>query len=242
EKEGADFIFGDDVATPPPHYSHLDHLYETFEHGHGRFLGGEKTPMAGHVRVEGDPVDLMADRLNLLVEGMDAMVLAEDVALVRSLKGKPIPEGSSLGAEYMKALYETAAKQQRPMPKPEPQVLAQWGGEIFIFPNLMILPQAGNAMIYRVRPNGFDPNSCIFEIYSTKTLPAAEKPKRAEVQKMTDVHDPAQFLQIPRQDFANIPRIQKGLHTQGAKQIWLADYYEKIILNMHQEIDRYIKD
>ncbi|WP_372780767.1 SRPBCC family protein [Litorivivens sp.] len=242
EKEGADFIFGDDVATPPPHYSHLDHLYETFEHGHGRFLGGEKTPMAGHVRVEGDPVDLMADRLNLLVEGMDAMVLAEDVALVRSLKGKPIPEGSSLGAEYMKALYETAAKQQRPMPKPEPQVLAQWGGEIFIFPNLMILPQAGNTMIYRVRPNGFDPNSCIFEIYSTKTLPAAEKPKRAEVQKMTDVHDPAQFLQIPRQDFANIPRIQKGLHTQGAKQIWLADYYEKIILNMHQEIDRYIKD
>lgn len=242
EKTGADYIFGDDVSEEPPHYSHLDHLYETFAYGHGRFLGGDKTPMAGHVRVEGDPVDLMADRLDLLVKGMDAMVLADDVALVRSLKGKPIPEGSSLGAEYMKALYETAAKQQRPMPKPEPQVLAQWGGEIFIFPNLMILPHAGNAMIYRVRPNGFDPDSCIFEIYSTRTLPAAEKPKRAEVQKMTTVDDPEQFLQIPRQDFANIPRIQKGLHTQGAKQIWLADYYEKLILNMHQEIDQYVKD
>ena len=182
----------------------------------------------------------MAARLNLLVEGMDAMILREDVELVRSLKGKPIPEGSSLGAEYVKALYTTAAAQQRPMPKPEREVMDQWGGEIFVFPNLMILPQAGNAMMYRVRPDGFNPDSCIFEIYSTKTLPAAETVPRAVVQKMTDVSDPAQFLQIPRQDFSNIPRIQKGLHTSGCKQVWLASYFEQIILNLHQEMDRYL--
>jgi hypothetical protein len=34
---------------------------------------------------------------------MDAQVLPEDIEVVRSLKGKPIPEGSSLGAEYVKA-------------------------------------------------------------------------------------------------------------------------------------------
>jgi len=197
--------------------------------------------MAGHTKHAGDPVDLMADRLNLLVEGMDAMVLKEDVDLVRSLKGKPIPEGSSLGGEYVKALYTTAAMQQRPMPKPERDVLNQWGGEIFVFPNLMILPQAGNCMIYRVRPNGFDPDSCIFEIYSTKTYPAAQHAPRATVQQMTDGTDPAQFLQIPRQDFSNLPRMQKGLHSQGCKQIWLANYYEKLILNMHQEMDRYLQ-
>lgn len=241
ETAGADFIFGDDVSGDAPHYSHLDHIYETFAHGHGRFLGGEKTPMAGHTRLEGDPVDLMADRLELLVSGMDAMVLKEDVALVRSLKGKPIPEGSTLGAEYVKLLYGTAAAEERPMPKPVPEVLGMWGGEIFVFPNLMILPQAGNAMIYRVRPNGANPDACIFEILSTKTCPAAEKPARAVVQKMTDVDDPEQFLPIPRQDFANIPRIQKGLHTKGCKQIWLADYYEKMIMNMHREIDKFVQ-
>src|SRR3546814_5045307 len=93
----------------------------------------------------------MAARMNLLAVGMDAQVLAEDVEVVRSLKGKPIPEGSSLGAEYVKALYTRAAMQQRPMPKPTPEAIGMWGGEIFVFPNLMILPQAGNAMIYRVR-------------------------------------------------------------------------------------------
>ena len=145
ETAGADFIFGDQ-SGPAVDFSHHYHQYETFPHGHGRFFGGKKTPMAGHVTLPGDPVEMMAARLNLLVEGMDAMVLAEDVELVRSLKGKPIPEGSSLGGEYMKLLYSTAAAQNRPMPKPAPEVLDMWGGEIFVFPNLMILPQAGNAM------------------------------------------------------------------------------------------------
>src|SRR3546814_19514029 len=73
----------------------------------------------------------MAARMNLLAVGMDAQVLAEDVEVVRSLKGKPIPEGSSLGAEYVKALYTRAAMQQRPMPKPTPEAIGLWGGEIF---------------------------------------------------------------------------------------------------------------
>ncbi len=241
EKPGADFLFGDDVSGDMS-FAHDNHFYETFDKGHGRFYGGPNTPMAGKTRIPGDPVDMMADRLNLLVTGMDAMVLKEDVELVRSLKGKPIPEGSSLGGEYVKALYTTAAEQQRPMPKMEKDILDMWGGEIFVFPNLMILPQAGNCMMYRVRPNGNDPDSCIFEIFSTKTYPAAQPVPRATVQKMTDVGDPEQFLQIPRQDFENIPRMQKGLKTSGCRQIWLANYYEKIILNFHQEMDRYLQD
>ncbi len=147
--------------------------------------------MQGQTKLQGDPVEAMAARLNLLVEGMDAMVLREDVDLVRSLKGKPIPEGSSLGGEYVKALYSTAAAQDRPMPKLAREVLNQWGGEIFVFPNLLILPQAGNCMIYRVRPNGFDPDSCIFEIFSTKTYPAAMPVPRAVVEPMSDVSIPS---------------------------------------------------
>ncbi len=197
--------------------------------------------MAGHVTKQGDPVDLMANRLNLLVEGMNAMVLKEDVELVRSLKGKPIPEGSSLGGEYVKLLYETAAKQNRPMPKLEQEILEMWGGEIYLFPNVMILPQAGNAMIYRVLPDAKNPDRCTFEIRSTRTLPAAEKPPRAVVEHVTDPYDPDQVLLIPRQDLGNIPRMQKGLHSRACKQIWLAEYYEKLILNMHQELDRYLQ-
>jgi phenylpropionate dioxygenase-like ring-hydroxylating dioxygenase large terminal subunit len=239
EKGGAEVILG---KREDAEFTHRYVSYDVYPHGHGRFYGGKKTPMAGHVNeLKGDPLDAMAQRLNLLVEGMDAMVLKEDVEILLSLRGKPIPEGSSLGAEYMKALYADAAANQRPMPKPKPEILGMWGGEIFIFPNLMILPQAGNAMIYRVRPNGFDPDSCIFEIWSTRTLPAAVKPQRPTVQHVTDLQDPEQILLIPRQDLGNIPRMQKGLHARGMEHTWLAADQEKIILNMHQELDRFLR-
>ncbi len=239
EVPSAEAIYGDDPGTHSD-YAHRNVAYQNYPFGHGRFFAGPKTPMAGHVRHDGDPVDAMADRLNLLVEGMDAMVLKEDVDIVRSLKGKPVPEGSSLGAEYVKALYATAAAQQRPMPKPTPEILGMWGGEVFIFPNLMILPQAGNAMIYRVRPDARDPDMCTFEIMSTKTYPAAVTPPRATLQTATDYTDPEQVRLIPRQDLGNIPRMQRGLHSRGCKQIWLASEQEKMILNMHQELDRYL--
>jgi phenylpropionate dioxygenase-like ring-hydroxylating dioxygenase large terminal subunit len=225
-------------------YAHRAVAYENFPHGHGRFYAGKKTPMAGDVRDArtGDPVDDMAARLQLLVDGMDAMVLQSDVDLLRSLKGKPIPEGSSLGGEYVKALYADAAAKGRPMPRPTPEILGMWGGEVFIFPNLLILPQAGNAMIYRVRPDRADPNRCTFEIMSTRTMPAGEQPERAVCQGVTDQADPDQVRLIPRQDLGNIPRIQKGLRTQGIRHIWLAQEQEKMIVNMHQELDRYLVD
>jgi phenylpropionate dioxygenase-like ring-hydroxylating dioxygenase large terminal subunit len=239
EKGGAEVIAGkrDDAE-----FTHRYVNYEVFPHGHGRFFGGKKTPMAGHINErKGDPLEEMAARLNLLVNGMDAMVLKEDVEVLLSLRGKSIPEGSSLGGEYMKALYAAAASQKRPMPKPVPEILSMWGGEVFVFPNLMILPQAGNAMIYRVRPNRFDPDSCTFEILSTRTLPADVKPPRVRVQQVSDVNDPEQVLLIPRQDLGNIPRIQKGLHSRGIQHTWLASNQEKIIVNMHQELDRFLR-
>jgi phenylpropionate dioxygenase-like ring-hydroxylating dioxygenase large terminal subunit len=230
------------VKRDDAEFTHRYVNYEVFPHGHGRFFGGKKTPMAGHINErKGDPLEEMAARLNLLVNGMDAMVLKEDVDVLLGLRGKPIPEGSSLGGEYMKALYATAASQKRPMPKPVPEILGMWGGEVFVFPNLMILPQAGNAMIYRVRPHRFDPDSCTFEILSTRTLPAEAQPPRVRVQQVSDINDPEQVLLIPRQDLGNIPRIQKGLHSRGIQHTWLAANQEKLIVNMHQELDRYLR-
>ena len=91
----------------------------------------------------------MAARLKLLADGMDAQVLQGDIDVVLTLKGKRLQAGSSLGGEYVKALYARAAAEKRPMPKSTPENLGMWGGEVFIFPNFLILPQSGNAMMYR---------------------------------------------------------------------------------------------
>jgi phenylpropionate dioxygenase-like ring-hydroxylating dioxygenase large terminal subunit len=240
EPASAEFIYGDQSQLDVP-YAHRNVDYEVFPRGHGRFFAGAKTPMAGNVQATGgDPVETMAARLKLLVDGMDAQVLQKDVDVLLTLRGKSIPAGTSLGGEYVKALYARAAAEQRPMPKTAPEILGMWGGEIFIFPNVMVLPQAGNAMIYRCRPHATDPDRCTFEIFSTTTLPAAVKPPRAVVQHVTDQKDPAQVLLIPSQDLGNIPRMQKGMHSRAMGQTWLANHQEKIIMNMHQELDRYL--
>jgi phenylpropionate dioxygenase-like ring-hydroxylating dioxygenase large terminal subunit len=239
EPHSAEFIYRPAPGAKPD-FAHWHIEYETFARGHGRFYG-KNTPIKGNVRHSGDAVDAMAARLNLLAEGMDAQVLSGDVAVVRSLKGQPIPEGSTLGAEYVKALYRSAAEEGRPMPEPTEENIGMWGGQVFIFPNVMIMVQGGNAMIYRSRPHPTDPDRCTFEILSTRTYPASQTPTRAVVQHVTDLADPLQVRQIPRQDLSNIPRMQQGLHSRGIRHIWLASHQEKMILNMHQELDRYLQ-
>jgi len=184
----------------------------------------------------------MADRLQLLVDGMDAQVLQKDVDILRSLKGQSIPEGSAVAQEFIRLLYEDAAKRNRAMPDTTPEAFAMWGGEIFLFPNICLLFSAGNMMMYRSMPAGDDPNKCTFEIFSTTTLGDDEPRTRAECINVTDAEDPEQVYLIPRQDLCNIPRMQRGLRSGGMKRTWLADYNEKIIQNMHEELDRYLTD
>lgn len=246
ETKAAEFIFGEKIDKEFEDYSHHNVDYETYANGHGRFFASAKgSNYQGNVKNAAtgkDPVDIMADRLQLLVDGMDAQVLQQDVDLLRSLKEKPIPEGSSLGAEYIRVLYEDAAKKNRPMPNPVPHVLGMWGGMIYLFPNIMIFPQSGNAMIYRSRPDPENPHRSEFEIFSTRTLPADAPRERAVVEVVEDPFDPEQVYQIPRQDLGNLKRIQKGLRSKSIKQVWLASHNEKIIQNMHEELDRYLKD
>jgi len=237
---GAERIYGGRVDGD---FRHTDMVLETFPNGHGTFYG-KKGPMKGDLQDKDptdDPLEGMIEDLQLLVDGMDAMILQENVEVLKTLRGKPIPEGSNLGAEYVKALYADAAEKQKPMPEPRPDLIERWGGEVFIFPNLLILTHAGNAMMYRVKPVGFEAEKCTFEIFSTKPYPAAETPPRPVVQKVTDPADPEQVLLIPRQDVGNIPRVQKGLRSQELRQVWLAEYHEQVIMNMHKELDRYLQ-
>ena len=53
--------------------------------------------------------------------------------------------------------------------------------------------------------------------------------------------DPAQFRLVPRQDFSNIPRQQRGMRSRAITSTILSARQEKIIMNMHRELDRYLR-
>ncbi|GIX29662.1 MAG: (2Fe-2S)-binding protein [Porticoccaceae bacterium] len=240
EPVGARLVYeGIDPAGRP--LGHENIAYEALAHGHGRFYArgsspiSDKTPNPTPAQLEA-----MIEHMEHLVEELDTMVLSRDLEVARSLRGRQVPPGSSWAAEFVKALYERAGAEGRPMPEPTPEIVQQWGGEVFVFPNLLILPNIGNAMIYRARPYGLDPDRCIFEIFSTTGYGAGEAVPRAQVEVVTDPTDPAQLPLIPRQDFSNVPRVQKGLHALACNRVWLAAEQERLILNMHRELDRYL--
>ena len=122
-------------------------------------------------------IDAIIESVRLLSTGLEAMTLDREVHVIEGMRYRPIPEGSTFGAELVKAIYEYADGAGIPLPPPDPAALARWGGMFFMFPNYFVLPQYGNALVYRVRPNGDDPESCLFELWSL-TIPARGEPVR----------------------------------------------------------------
>jgi phenylpropionate dioxygenase-like ring-hydroxylating dioxygenase large terminal subunit len=92
-----------------------------------------------------------------------------------------------------------------------------WGFpiEYLFFPN-MTGPVAGNSYLnLRIRPNGMDPDTCVFEIRSLFLFPEgkAPVPQREFIADWESNRDriPVEFLQ----DFAMYPKIQQGLHQRS---------------------------
>jgi glycine betaine catabolism A len=52
--------------------------------------------------------------------------------------------------------------------------------------------------------------------------------------------DDPRWPAIPTQDFANLPRQQRGLHTKGFEFMRLSNQMEGLIGNYHQLIDGYL--
>lgn len=217
--------------------------YTAWEGGHGRFQSSynenseylETTPESLGEELEG-----FIAFARTLADGQDAMTLQREIQIFESVRNRLTTEGGPAGAQAIQALYEYAAQAGIPLPTPSPEVMRMWGGDIMLFPNFLMLPQYGNCLSYRSRPHEDDPEKTIFDVWSLITYPEGSEPERAELMGVFDKDDVEHWGLIPRQDFSNIERQQRGLHNHSYKASRLSTVHEKTIANMHQEIDRYI--
>jgi hypothetical protein len=136
------------------------------------------------------------------------------------------------------ALYRHADEVGIPLPAPDPATLARWGGMFYLFPNYFVLPQYGNALVYRSRPHGDDPESCLFEVWSISIPAARDVVPRPVLQGPFAPDDAEHWPRIPLQDFSNIGRQQRGIHSRSIDALRLSRTYEHGIENMHRQLDR----
>ena len=224
-----------------PERYNLDGLaYSVHGHGHSSFqLRPNAQADKGRVVGVGE-IDGIIESARQLAVGLEAMTLERDLHVIEGMRQRPVPEGSTFGAELVRAIYEYAAGAGIPMPPPDPDALARWGGVFFVFPNYFVLPQFGNALLYRSRPNGDDPESCLFDVWSVSIPTPDTVSPRATPEGPYAPDDAGHWPRIPLQDFSNIGRQQRGIHSRSIDSIRLSHVYEGGIEAMHRELDRYL--
>ena len=120
----------------------------------------------------------------------------------------------------------------------EDQLIDDW--HYHIFPNLVFNTHAGNFLFFRIRPNGDDPNSCLFDIETYEWIADPEEAGRKRASPTFAPERSRSFGVVIDQDLENLPGVQKGLRTTSPHDYITISDQETRIAKLHEVIDRYV--
>ena len=113
-----------------------------------------------------------------------------------------------------------------------------WRIDWHIFPNTVIIQGPTFALCYRARPNGYDPDSCIFEVYTLQRYGEGQEPKPENVYAPTI--DEATWRKVLCQDFSNMGDVQKGMKSAAFAGARPHPLEEQAIVNFHRVLAEYM--
>ena len=182
--------------------------------------------------------------LRVMSEGMAGMVHANDVAIGERLAAEielPADADTAIAMWHERLNADvTRWHTDRGAAIPDLNALEAKGVNEpmgYCFPHWFVLPMYSSASSYRFRPLG--PEETLMEIWSLTRYPDGEEPPCPPRPVPWD-HDDPRIPPIPTEDFANLPRQQKGLHTRGFEYMRLSEKAEGHISNLHRLIDGYL--
>lgn len=123
-------------------------------------------------------------------------------------------------------------------PNLTPEAMYKAGTGWHIFPNCVTLPYFDGAIWYRARPDGDDPDKCIFDIWSLKRYGPGQEPK-VELEVHRDLAGKS-FGLIIDQDLANMAKVQKGMKSRAFRYARPNPVQEVEITNFHSTLERYV--
>jgi len=210
---------------------------------YGMDTGGIGVPINPNLSVR-DNIKAQIKHLGLLSEGMSGMVHEKEVAIARQLADVELPDDPQQAVMmWYGILNHQITEQLRARGEDVPDLNAVAVSDPinaveFLFPNTFLLPMFSSVSAYRIRPLG--PESCMFELWSL-THVAAGDPHETVMEPVVLPYDSQEFPPIPRQDYANIPIQQKGLHATGFDFMRLSKDIEGLISNYNRIIDGHLK-
>lgn len=120
-----------------------------------------------------------------------------------------------------------------------PEYIDQSKLDWHMFPNTVFLHGFVDGVLwYRARPNGHDPETAIFDVWSLQRYgPGAAPALQREFHPNWEDGD---WPLIFRQDFANIGAVQRGLHSRGFPGARTSPVQERAITHFHRTLRRFL--
>jgi nitrite reductase/ring-hydroxylating ferredoxin subunit len=162
-----------------------------------------------------DPRVATAEDLVMMWETVNATTTETFVNAAKRLVDE-LPPGVShaeVASHLMAAAKRDDAARGVIWPDIDPDDLSDACALWHVFPNTIIVPAITTTLCYRARPNGHDPDSCIFEVAVLERFPDGQAPKTEWVFQPDPSEEKWRLLLA--QDFQNMPAVQNGMKSRG---------------------------
>ena len=173
-----------------------------------------------------------------LVAGLGRVFLKDELAIVEELRaGEPTADRNLL-VEYQKRRRDLLSSRGLDISALALEQMTS-AEDVFIFPNFVGPIYPGSAVVFRIRPNGLDPDSSIKDTW-TLEWPRPDQPRREWERHFYPVWTEKDWGEITNQDYANMHEVQTGMKSRGFTGSRLNPRQESNVLHMHRVIDRYL--
>lgn len=176
--------------------------------------------------------------LSSLVSGLGGLFYREERDIVDELRSSPLPPETSLLQAYQQRRMELLQSRGLDVTGLEPDQMTS-ADDVYWFPNMVGPTYPGTAILFRVRPNGLDPDSAIKDLW-TLQWPGPDQPSEMPERKFYPDWTAKDWGLITNQDFANMAHIQAGMKSRACHGLRLNPRQESNLLHMHRVIDRYL--
>jgi nitrite reductase/ring-hydroxylating ferredoxin subunit len=152
-----------------------------------------------------------------------------------------LPEGTPAGevqAHMMKSAVMADAARGVIWPQLDPAHFAEAGTVWHLFPNTVVIQGPVFGLCYRARPDGKNPDSCIFEVYVIERFPEGQEPKPENI--LTDIEARDVWRQVLSQDFDNMEAVQRGIKSRGFRGPRPNPLQERGVTNFHRVLADYM--
>ena len=153
-----------------------------------------------------------------------------------------LPEDTPAGevvAHWMASAKRDDAARGVIWPEVDPAHVAACGSSWHLFPNVNVIQGLNNAMYYRARPHGTDPNQCIFEVITLERYPEGQAPQ-TDWEYVDVVAQRDEWPPVLLQDFDNMVDVQLGLRSAGFRGAIPSPSQERKIAAFHRTLASYM--